>query len=393
MFSNGFLDAFNTVKAGGDSPLMDNLLKADSRLNAGETGSQMVRRLYASNLTLNSVGGAGVGHRHAAAERPIGDPAFRGPAVLLHPLSAVHDATERPGFERFLDLQCTRSPGGPPLPQRRVVQSRLYLGEIARHALVRPHHHGGQYRQQRIGQLHAVRHLQPRIELRAIRLRPGHLLQWNFVDELPLGKGKHFLSGASGLANRIVGGWEVSGYGRVTSGRPFTVYSGSNTFSSVVQTPANCTGCSGRRHAFPGFRQRADLVPEPHADGAVLRSARRAVRQHRAELPGGAALLRAGCLAVEAGAGDREGEAGIPRRRDQPDQLGYVWPAHGHGDQQHLRAHQQHHLQRIAEDPDWREDPLLGEGRGVPRPYDWARSVAVSHPFFHSRKYTIARAT
>jgi hypothetical protein len=57
IFGNGFLDAFNTVKAGGDSPLMDNLLKADTRLNAGETGSQMVRRLYASNLTLNSVGG------------------------------------------------------------------------------------------------------------------------------------------------------------------------------------------------------------------------------------------------------------------------------------------------------------------------------------------------
>jgi len=57
IFGNGFLDAFNTVKAGGDSPLMDNLLKADTRLNAGETGSQMVRRLYASNLTLNSVAG------------------------------------------------------------------------------------------------------------------------------------------------------------------------------------------------------------------------------------------------------------------------------------------------------------------------------------------------
>ena len=35
IFNNGFLDAFNTVKAGDDSPLMDNLLKADSRLNAG----------------------------------------------------------------------------------------------------------------------------------------------------------------------------------------------------------------------------------------------------------------------------------------------------------------------------------------------------------------------
>ena len=45
IINNGFLDAFNVVKAGGDSPLMDKLLTADSRLNPGETGSQMVRRL------------------------------------------------------------------------------------------------------------------------------------------------------------------------------------------------------------------------------------------------------------------------------------------------------------------------------------------------------------
>src|SRR5260370_26510213 len=56
ILSNGFLDAFNTIKAGGDSPVIDSLLSADSRLNAGETGSQMVRRLYASQLNLNSVG-------------------------------------------------------------------------------------------------------------------------------------------------------------------------------------------------------------------------------------------------------------------------------------------------------------------------------------------------
>src|SRR5206468_12722914 len=45
-----------------------------------------------------------------------------------------------------------------------------------------------------------------------------HVLQWNFVSELPFGTGKHWLSGASGLMNRVVGGWEVTGYGRVSSG-------------------------------------------------------------------------------------------------------------------------------------------------------------------------------
>jgi hypothetical protein len=70
-----------------------------------------------------------------------------------------------------------------------------------------------------------------------------HVFQWNVVAELPFGKGKHFLNSASGLVDRILGGWEVTGYGRVTSGRPFTAFSGTNTVSNVNQSTANCTGC------------------------------------------------------------------------------------------------------------------------------------------------------
>ncbi|MCX6621315.1 MAG: hypothetical protein NTY38_09580, partial [Acidobacteria bacterium] len=55
IYSNGFLDAFKTIKAGGESAVVNNVLKGDTRLNAGETASAMVRRLYASNLNLNSV--------------------------------------------------------------------------------------------------------------------------------------------------------------------------------------------------------------------------------------------------------------------------------------------------------------------------------------------------
>jgi hypothetical protein len=71
-----------------------------------------------------------------------------------------------------------------------------------------------------------------------------HVLQWNSVIELPFGKGKRFLGNASGLVNRIVGGWEVTPFGRLSSGRPFTVYSGTYTVSNVVQSTANCSGCN-----------------------------------------------------------------------------------------------------------------------------------------------------
>src|SRR5262249_26301905 len=55
IFQNGFVDAFKVVQNGGESPLINNLVSRDTRLNAGETGSQMLRRLFASQLQQNSV--------------------------------------------------------------------------------------------------------------------------------------------------------------------------------------------------------------------------------------------------------------------------------------------------------------------------------------------------
>jgi hypothetical protein len=53
--SNGFLEAFNIVKAGGDSPLMNQLLAPHSQRLSGETGSQMIRRMFGTELSLDSV--------------------------------------------------------------------------------------------------------------------------------------------------------------------------------------------------------------------------------------------------------------------------------------------------------------------------------------------------
>lgn len=71
-----------------------------------------------------------------------------------------------------------------------------------------------------------------------------HALQGYFTYELPFGKGRRFLSDANGFVDRLIGGFELAGIVRVYSGRPFTVYSGINTVSQVVQSPASCNGCS-----------------------------------------------------------------------------------------------------------------------------------------------------
>lgn len=71
-----------------------------------------------------------------------------------------------------------------------------------------------------------------------------HVVQATYVFELPIGRGKLVGDGFSRGLDALVGGWQLSGTFNYASGRPFTVYSGLNTFSNVNQSFANCNGCT-----------------------------------------------------------------------------------------------------------------------------------------------------
>ena len=51
-----------------------------------------------------------------------------------------------------------------------------------------------------------------------------HAINANWVYELPVGKGKPFGAGMSKLADAVIGGWQVSGLWRWSTGYPFSVY-------------------------------------------------------------------------------------------------------------------------------------------------------------------------
>ena len=70
-----------------------------------------------------------------------------------------------------------------------------------------------------------------------------HVLQATYVVELPFGRGRAFASDIPRPLDWIIGGWQLAGSLFVGSGRPFTVYSGLNTYSNAVQSTANCNGC------------------------------------------------------------------------------------------------------------------------------------------------------
>ena len=47
-----------------------------------------------------------------------------------------------------------------------------------------------------------------------------HVVKITGVYQLPFGKGKHFLAGAGGVANRVIGGWEFTSNYQIRSGEP-----------------------------------------------------------------------------------------------------------------------------------------------------------------------------
>lgn len=70
-----------------------------------------------------------------------------------------------------------------------------------------------------------------------------HSLLGTYVYELPFGRGKAIGSGTPSILNYMISGWQVAGTIRMTSGRPFTAFSGLFTVTQTVGSTANCNGC------------------------------------------------------------------------------------------------------------------------------------------------------
>jgi hypothetical protein len=242
------------VKAGGESAVLNNVLRSDTRLNANETPSAMIRRLFASQLNLNSVGNLGSqlgtvvqtvqGTASNVTARSAGQPFFFIPfpqfSTGLNVLDS-NDFSTYNALEVQLERRLTRGMSfqlgytwAKSLDTRSFDPTLTVVGT---------------------GNASTAGSTPFDINNRRLNYAPSdfdrrHSLQGSWVVELPFGKGKRFFNSASGAMDRIVGGWEITGFGRITSGRPFTVWAGTNTISNVNQSTANCTGC-GRGDGTP----------------------------------------------------------------------------------------------------------------------------------------------
>jgi hypothetical protein len=244
IYRNGFANAFKVVQAGGESPLMNTLLAPDSRRMPNETGSQLARRVYPTELRLNSVGAmaAAIATRSQGG-RSIPDLSGLGPFFLqaFPQFAGGVNVVDSNDFSTYhaLEVQVERrlSNGvawqvgytlSKSLDTRSFDPAFTVVGSGANQS----------------GSSTPFDLSNRKLNYGTSDFDRTHVVQSYVTWDLPFGSGKHFGSSSGPWLNRLIGGWHVSGFATVQSGRPFTVYSGANTVSNIVQSPANCNGCT-----------------------------------------------------------------------------------------------------------------------------------------------------
>lgn len=245
IMENGFLDAFKVVKAGGESALINQLVAPDTRKLATETGSQFVRRQYPTELNLNSVAALA----NALATRVQSGqtlpqlsglgPYFFVPYTQFLGGTRVIDSND---WSRYHAVEIKVS--------RRFAEGYSYLFGYTWSRSKDTRSFDPAFTVYGTANAQSASSTPFDIFDRSLNYALSdfdrtHVFQAQWVWELPFGRGKRWGADVGGAANALIGGWQVSGQAVVQSGRPFTIYSGSNTLSQVVQTPANCANCTG----------------------------------------------------------------------------------------------------------------------------------------------------
>ena len=232
------------VKAGGESELMNRLLAPDTRRLANESGSAMVRRLFPADLNLNNVASLAKSiTSRIQGNRSIPELAGLGSFFFIpYPQFAgalrVVDSNDYSTYHA-LELQL----------QRRFARGLGFQIAYTFAKSLDTRSFDPAFTTAATGAGQSASSTPFDIYNRKLNYARSdfdrtHVWQTNWVYELPFGRGKRLAGSASGALDRIIGGWELTGFLLVETGRPFTVYAGSNGFSNVVQTPANCSGCS-----------------------------------------------------------------------------------------------------------------------------------------------------
>jgi len=266
--TNGFLGAFQAAQNGQDSPLLTQIISTDTRRKQGESGTQFIQRNYASYLSLNNVAGLA--------------------GALANRLQGGVPLVVSSGFSPFFFKPYPQYLGG-----MHVLDTRDYSNYNGLQAQIEHRFSDGLHFQvsyvwsksqdtasfdptfTTVGtggtQSAAATPFDiynPRLNYAPSDFDRTNVIQGNWVYEFPFGRGKKFGGNWNKALDEALGGWELAGDALWESGRPVTFYSGSNTFGSVVETPASCDRCNpkmGHIYFDPSSGQQYFFTPEQRA--------------------------------------------------------------------------------------------------------------------------------
>ena len=256
-FAPGVQNAFATVKAGGQSDLFNRLFSGDNRIAAGKTASDMLRAQYVSQLNLNSFAAilSSEGRRiQSTPNGPMNVTAISGAGPF-----AVIPFPQFSGGVTVLDSNDFSTYNGLVFQIQQQLRHGVYFQfsyTLAKSLSTRDFDPTftvvSTQNSQGAGSTPFDIYNGRKLNYGEAQSDHRHAFQAHGTLELPFGRGKAFGAHLPGMVDRVIGGWEIAPIFTLYSGRPFTVYSGANTFGSVVQSTANCSGCG---HDLGGVQQ------------------------------------------------------------------------------------------------------------------------------------------
>ena len=242
IFENGFLTAFNQVRAGGDSPLMNKMLNGITIPGVGTidnttlTGSQALRNYASTNqfiangsvgalanfLNTTTVGTGTAGGLLAHAGLPanffVVNPQFTSMYLINNDGNSTYNS-----FQAHVSKRLSHGVSG----QFAYTFSKALGDTVSTNT----------YRDPR--NFHISKSL--------LSIDRPELFQGNVTWALPVGRGKDFLKNAPKWLDEIVGGWNASGSYQWQSGAPLTFTAGTtgayvNTLSYYAVNSADLVG-------------------------------------------------------------------------------------------------------------------------------------------------------
>jgi hypothetical protein len=266
IFSNGFLDAFNVTRNGGNAPLFDTMLKGLNIPGVGIvngttlTGSQALRKLTTTNQfiangsvgalanflntspTATGVNGGILTNGNLPQQFFVRNPQFGSVALVGNNGNSTYNSVQGHVSQRF-----SKGVSG---------QFSYTFSKALGDNLIRDQNNLS-------------------LSKGLLNIDRTHLLQGNITWDLPFGSMGKFL-GNSGIGRQVVGGWELSSGFSWISGTPLTLTSTDNTLNFRGTNTADLVGAfpdnagqvvkgNGFVQYFPGLSTK--IAPAPSFGG------------------------------------------------------------------------------------------------------------------------------